>query len=198
MSAKLYTYVLLFIYIHTHTYTDTHTHTLLPISCLLNRARRKLAFYRLAQNYVYMCSVASVVSDSLGPHGLYPARIHSPWNSPGKNIGVSCHTRLQGILTQGSKPHLLGLLQCGQILSSWTKAKQPKYNYKVHLYARNIGILSYKLYVYSMAISPSLLNFFFFWRTLKFEPSVLYSFSVAKWRHKIWWEFGKPNIMLTY
>ena len=30
----------------------------------------------------------SVVSDSLWPHGLYPARLLCPWNSPGKNIGV--------------------------------------------------------------------------------------------------------------
>ena len=32
-------------------------------------------------------------------------------DSPGKNIGVGCHALLQGIfLTQGSNPHLLGLL----------------------------------------------------------------------------------------
>ena len=77
------------------------------------------------------------------------------------------------------------------------KLNKPKSDYKVHLYARNIGILRYKLYVYSMAISPSLFNFFFL-RTLKFEPSVLHSFSVAKWQHKIGWEFEKRNIMLTY
>ena len=34
-----------------------------------------------------------------------------PWNFPGKNTGVGCHFLLQGIfLTQGSSPHLLGLL----------------------------------------------------------------------------------------
>ena len=44
----------------------------------------------------------SVVSDSLWPHGLY-----SPWNSPGQNTGVGCHTLLQGIFpTQGSSPGL--------------------------------------------------------------------------------------------
>ena len=33
------------------------------------------------------------------------------WNSPGKNTGVGCHAFLQGIFpTQGSNPHLLGLL----------------------------------------------------------------------------------------
>ena len=34
-----------------------------------------------------------------------------PWDYPGKNIGVGCHSLLQGIfLTQGSNLHLLGLL----------------------------------------------------------------------------------------
>ena len=28
---------------------------------------------------------------TLRPHGLYPARLHCPWNSPGKNTGVGCH-----------------------------------------------------------------------------------------------------------
>ena len=37
-----------------------------------------------------------------------------PWNSPGKNTGVGCHSFLQGIFpTQGSN---LGLLHCRQIL----------------------------------------------------------------------------------
>ena len=46
-----------------------------------------------------------VVSDSLQPQGLYPARLLCPWNSPGKDIGVGCHALLQGIFpTQGSEP----------------------------------------------------------------------------------------------
>ena len=45
----------------------------------------------------------SVMSDSLQLHGLY-----SPWNSPGKTIGVGCHVLLQGIFpTQGSDLRLL-------------------------------------------------------------------------------------------
>ena len=31
----------------------------------------------------------SVVSDSLQPHGLYPAKLLCPWDFPGKNTGVS-------------------------------------------------------------------------------------------------------------
>ena len=53
------------------------------------------------------CTVHSGMSDSLPPHGLYPARLLCPWDSPGKNTGVGCHTLLQGIFpTQGSNPHL--------------------------------------------------------------------------------------------
>ena len=37
-----------------------------------------------------------------------PARLLSPWDSPGKNTGMGCHFLLQGIfLTQGSNLHLL-------------------------------------------------------------------------------------------
>ena len=51
------------------------------------------------------------VSCSVVSHGLYPARLLCPWNSPGKNTRVGCHSLLQGIfLTQGSNPHLLCLL----------------------------------------------------------------------------------------
>ena len=39
----------------------------------------------------------SVTSDSLQPFGLYPVRLLSPWDSPGKTIGVGCHALLQGI-----------------------------------------------------------------------------------------------------
>ena len=56
----------------------------------------------------------SVVSDSLWPRGLQPARLLCPWDSPGKNTGVGCHFLLQEIFwTQGSNP---GLLHCRWIL----------------------------------------------------------------------------------
>ena len=59
-------------------------------------------------------SCCSALSDSLWSPGLGPTRLLCPWKSPGKNIGVGCHSLLQGIcLTQGFN---LGLLHCGQIL----------------------------------------------------------------------------------
>ena len=37
-----------------------------------------------------------------------PARVLSPWDFPGKNIGLGCHFLLQGIFpTRGSNLHLL-------------------------------------------------------------------------------------------
>ena len=53
----------------------------------------------------------SVEFNSLWPHGLQPARLLCPWDSPGKNTAVGCHFLLQGIFSnQGSNPHLLHLL----------------------------------------------------------------------------------------
>ena len=53
----------------------------------------------------------------LRPCGLQLTRFLYPRNSPGKHIGVGCHTLLQGIfLTQGSNPHLLCLLHWQVVL----------------------------------------------------------------------------------
>ena len=42
-----------------------------------------------------MCSVTSVVSDSLQHHGPRPARLLCPWDSLGKKTGVGCHFLLR-------------------------------------------------------------------------------------------------------
>ena len=56
----------------------------------------------------------SVLSSFLQLHGLEPVRLLCPWNSPGKNTEVGCHSLLQGIFsTQGSN---LRLPHCRQIL----------------------------------------------------------------------------------
>ena len=55
-----------------------------------------------------MSECNSVVSDSLQPHRLQPARLLYPWNSPSKNTGVGCQALFQRILlTQGWSLHLL-------------------------------------------------------------------------------------------
>ena len=44
------------------------------------------------------------MSDSLQPHGPYSIRLLCPWDSPGKNTRVGCHSLLQGIFpTQGPR-----------------------------------------------------------------------------------------------
>ena len=54
------------------------------------------------------------VSNSLRLHGLWPARLLCPWNSPGQNTAVGSHSLFQGIFpTQWWNP---GLLHCRQIL----------------------------------------------------------------------------------
>ena len=74
-----------------------------------SRGQRSLAGYSMCVH-----TSCSVVSDSLRPRGLQPARLFCPWDSPVKNTGVVCCALLQGIFpTQGSNPCLL---RCRQIL----------------------------------------------------------------------------------
>ena len=61
-----------------------------------------------------LCVSHWVVSNSLQPHELYPARLLCPWHSSGKDTGVGSHSLLQGIFpTQGTNP---GLPHCRQTL----------------------------------------------------------------------------------
>ena len=54
----------------------------------------------------YACMLSCLVmSNSLLPEGLEPVGLLCPWDSPGKNTGVSYHALLQGIfLTQELNP----------------------------------------------------------------------------------------------
>ena len=53
---------------------------------------------------LYSCAVlsCSIVSDSLRPHALQPARVLCPWDSPGKNTGVGCHAFLHLFIPRNS------------------------------------------------------------------------------------------------
>ena len=73
---------------HPHN-THTHTHTP-PMTSLTHLLPKD----KMSPNSVLRCSV---MSDSLRPHGLQPARLLCPWDSPGKNTGVGGHALLQGI-----------------------------------------------------------------------------------------------------
>ena len=79
-----------------------------------------LCFKKVLGDYVYtfacvLCVNRSVLSNSLWPHGLSPARFLCPQNSPGKNAGEGSHSLLQGGLpdrgiTPGSRALAGGLL----------------------------------------------------------------------------------------
>ena len=72
------------------------------------------SFFQQQAHRVKSSVSRSVMSDSWRPHGLEPARLLCPWNSPGKDNRVGCHSLLQGIFpTQGSNP---SLLHCRRIL----------------------------------------------------------------------------------
>ena len=90
------------------------------VDCTSHSISRDVSNYRNNKNLFPLplsssSSVShSVVSDSLRPHGLSPTRLLCPWDSPGKNTGMGCHSLLQGIfLTQRSNPDLP---HCRQIL----------------------------------------------------------------------------------
>ena len=64
-------------------------------------------YLTVATEWKQLCSVVQSCG-TLQPHGLNPARLFCPWDSPGKNTGVDWHFLLRGIfLTQGSNPSLL-------------------------------------------------------------------------------------------
>ena len=84
---------------------------------------KQTCFLEQPLTYSVQGSDASVMSNSLWPHGLEPTRLLCPWDSPGKKTGVGCHALLQGIfLTQWQNPRLLCLLnwQAGSFTTSAT------------------------------------------------------------------------------
>ena len=48
-------------------------------------------FLTVSVKVVLACSA---MANSLQPHGLQPARLLCPWDSPGKNTGVGCYFHL--------------------------------------------------------------------------------------------------------
>ena len=100
---------------------------------------RKLVSSPLSLNKVMMVvRLLRVVSESLWPHGLLPARLLYPLDFPGKNTGGGCHFLLQGIFpTQGSN---LGLLHCRWILywlSYQGSSALNKAGYSIHIWWMN-------------------------------------------------------------
>ena len=66
----------------------------------------------------------SVLSNSLQPHGMQPARFLYPCNSPGQSTGVGSQSLLQGIFPiQGLNP---GLPHCRWILYHLNYQERPR------------------------------------------------------------------------
>ena len=60
------------------------------------------------------------LTESSTSHGCHCTRLLCPWNSPGRNTGVGCHSLLRGIFpTQGSPLHLLLWQADASPLSHW-------------------------------------------------------------------------------
>ena len=88
-----------------------------------------------------VCVSRSAVSDSLRPHGLWPARLFCLWNSPGENTGASCHFLLQEIfLTQGS--HLASPALAGGFFTSCHVSFCTNYGFPGPNGLKNINISS--------------------------------------------------------
>ena len=105
-----YIYTHTYIYIHIHVYTHTRSWAAWEALCMHCIAQGTI----LNTLWSMKCVSRSVMSNSLRPHGLWPARHRCPWDFPSKNTGVGCHFLLQGIFpTQGLNP---GLLHCRWII----------------------------------------------------------------------------------
>ena len=101
----IYTYICTYIHIYVNIYTCIHIYIYLE------------RLYECGCVCVCVCQVTSVMSASLWPQGLYPARLLCSWDSPGKNTGEGSQALLQGIFpTQGLNLCLLWLLHCRWIL----------------------------------------------------------------------------------
>ena len=86
-------------------------------TCIITTVFEKVSFFSCvhytSQQYLNLNNICvySVMSDCLQSHGLRLTRLLCPWNFPGKNTGVGCHSLLLRIfLTLGWNPHLMHLL----------------------------------------------------------------------------------------
>ena len=68
-----------------------------------------------------VAAAASVVSNSVRPHGLQPTRLLRPWDSPGKNTGVGCHFLLQCMKVESESEVAQS---CLTLRDPWTAAYQ--------------------------------------------------------------------------
>ena len=98
--------------------------------------------FRLVCSYVHESVSFSVMSDSLQPHGLHSTRLLSPWDFPGKNIGLGFMPSSRGSSQRRVWTHMF-CVSCigGQVLYQWAtwensflymdlKLKKPLWNHE--------------------------------------------------------------------
>ena len=96
----------------------------------------------------YVCESVScsVVSNSLGPHGLQQSRLLRPWSPPVKNTGVSCHSLPRG----SSQPRDQTLVSCiiGRVFTIWAtgEAQDIFKIWETLNLTEHFSFLSYKLH----------------------------------------------------
>ena len=91
----------------------------------------------------------SVVSGSLWPHGLQPARLLCPWDPPGKNTGVGCHALLQGHLPDSGTEPTHSALQADSLSVSCYGQCNP-----VHQNNKKVWKYIFWPFQHSFAVSP--------------------------------------------
>ena len=76
--------------------------------------------------WVCVCVSHSVMFDSFWPHGLWPASLLCPWNSPGKNAGVDTIPFSRG----SSWPRDQTQVSCiaGRFFTIWATREAPVFN----------------------------------------------------------------------
>ena len=97
---------------------DTRWQIYLQVSHLVCRQVNGNANKSPLHSYCCWCYVTSVVSNSVRPHRWQPMRLPCPWDSPGKNPGVSCHFLLQCMKVKSLSHDRL-------LATPWTAAHQP-------------------------------------------------------------------------
>ena len=69
---------------------------------------------------VCVCVCARVLGcfnpNSLQLYGLWPIRLHCPWDSPGKNTGVGCHFLLQGFSQLRDRTYVSYVFSTGRLI----------------------------------------------------------------------------------
>ena len=77
------------------------------------------------------------MSDSLRPHGLKPATLLRPWNFPGKNTGLGCHSLPGDLPDPGIEPRSPAL----QADSLPSEPKQVENNYNHVKFGNLVGLI---------------------------------------------------------